>query len=377
MNWALAQELETCQHQALLYVIADSADPNGVTRHCDPDYMASKARLSRATMFRRLSELEDLKVLSRRKYYTEAGTPRYEIKLDLDLRISLPLRSRRKGDEDDPDGENAEIPKSQAETLAGAESHGSETGAVSPVRPAQSHSCDSISPTLSKELPPNPPPGGFRSKREVERSEEREAVWRAFLGVYPGISAMPQDDARNALDALPIDETEWAISSAPLYAAECRKLSKAPKNAHTWLRKAMFKNFPRGGPPPARPDSFAADSPEGRALAALHQVARKTIPTINGRVTYRGEVTPQLLAFAQAGERSAWPWIESSDATRDQIAAWARFIEAHVPGPRGPLIETRGLGANQRAGIHAPWPWPPKKDGSIYQNPVPEEPDHA
>src|SRR5882724_1704501 len=167
MNWALSQELESCQQQALLYVIADSADPNGITRHCDADYMASKARLSRATMFRRLSELEDLGLLSRRKYYTETGVPRYEISLNLGARVCLPIRSRRSADDDrGTDGE--ETPKSQAETLVGPESHGPETSKVSPVRQAQSHSCDYISPPLSKSLPPSPPPGGELSKMEQE-----------------------------------------------------------------------------------------------------------------------------------------------------------------------------------------------------------------
>jgi hypothetical protein len=158
-----------------------------------------------------------------------------------------------------------------------------------------------------------------------------------------------------------------------------RKAAQAAQGRPLWLRKAMFKNYPRGGPPPPRPDSFPADSPEGRAIVALHQVARKSISAINGRVSYRAEITPQILAFAEAGERSSWPWLERSEDTRDQIAAWARFIEEHVPGPRMSLIETRGLGMDQRTGIHAPWPWPPKKDGTIYrETPAsPEETDHG
>lgn len=367
MNWALSQRLETHQQQILLYVIADSADPSGVTRHCDPDYMVDRARLSRATMFRRLGELEELGVLSRRKYYTEEGAPRYEIRLNLEARIDLPIRSRRAGEDDgggEHEAEAADNPKSQGETLGEAQSHSRETGAVSPVRPAQSHSCDSVSPPLSEGLPPNPPPGGSRSRKEVEVSEERDGLWRAFLGVYPGISAMPQDDARDALDALPVDDAEWAISSAPHYAAECRKLSKAPKNAHTWLKKAMFKNFPRGGPPAPRPDTFAADSPEGRAIVALYQIARTPVPERAGRVTFRGEISLPLLRLGEAAPRSVWPFREAPD----QIAAWAKFVAAHVPGPRGSMVDTKGIGKDMRRGIYAPWPFPPSKDGIIYRD---------
>ncbi|WP_439392355.1 hypothetical protein ACRQ5Q_22430 [Bradyrhizobium sp. PMVTL-01] len=370
MNWALSQELESCPQQALLYVIADSADPNGMTRHCDADYMARKARLSRATMFRRLSELEELGLLVRRKYYTEQGAQRYEIQLNLEARVILPIRTRKGGDDDaggDHEAENAEIPKSHGETLVQPQSHSSETAAVSPVRPGQSHSCDCISPPLSEGLPPNPPPGGVRSRREVEAEERREGLWRQFLGSYMRIARMDQAAAREEFDKLSIDDAEWAVSSAPPYAAECAKDRVAPKNANTWLRKGMFKNFRRGGPPPARPDSFALDSPEGRAIAALHQVARKQPPERNGRVTYRGEITPQILAMAKAGSRSTWRWRDMADC-REQIGSWAGFIEATVPGPRGAFIESRGLGKDQRSGIYAPWPFPPSKDGTIYQD---------
>src|SRR6266403_1700179 len=113
MNWALGQRLETHQQQILLYVIADSADPNGVTRHCDPDYMADRARLSRATMFRRLGELEEIGVLTRSKFYSERGSPIYEIRLRLDAQIDMPIRTRKKGEDDEDDA----IPESQPETL--------------------------------------------------------------------------------------------------------------------------------------------------------------------------------------------------------------------------------------------------------------------
>jgi hypothetical protein len=124
MNWALSQRLETHQQQILLYVIADSADPSGITRHCDPDYMVDRTRLSRATMFRRLAELEEIGALSRRKYYTESGTPRYEIRLNLEVRIDVPIRTRKSGD----DEASADAARARRDRAACADAMAAEEG---------------------------------------------------------------------------------------------------------------------------------------------------------------------------------------------------------------------------------------------------------
>jgi hypothetical protein len=55
---------------------------------------------------------------------------------------------------------------------------------------------------------------------------------------------MDQQTARAELDELSIDDAEWSVGVCATYAAECRKLRKPPKNAHLWLRKRMFTNFP-------------------------------------------------------------------------------------------------------------------------------------
>jgi hypothetical protein len=92
----------------------------------------------------------------------------------------------------------------------------------------------------------------------------------------------------------------------------------------------------------------------------MYAVARTRPYESRGRVVYPTEITPQLLAFGDRGERSAWLWIED----RNQIGAWSRFLAQHVKGNRPELVTTRGLGESLRHGIHAPGPWPPRKDGS-------------
>jgi hypothetical protein len=85
-------------------------------------------------------------------------------------------------------------------------------------------------------------------------------------------------------------------------------------------------------------------------------------------VVYPGEITPQLMAFADAARQSEWPWIED----RQQIAAWSGFLAANVLSSRGQLVVTRGTGDGMRRGIYAPWPWPPRKDGTRSEGPPPD-----
>lgn len=382
MNWALRQRLESHQQQILLYVIADSADPNGTTRHCDPEYMAEHARMTRATMFRRLGEIEGLGLLKRFKFYTERGAPIYEIRLDLALLIDLPIK-RRKGTEDDPADDETEAesrdgtsrPESQAETLPQSHAETMVATIVSPSAAPQSQSCDYISPTLPKEdSPPYPPPGGAVSREEGEASRKRDALWQRFVQGYPGITTMDQREARDELDALTLDDAEWAVSVLPALKEDLRKArDRPPKNAHIWLKKGMFRNFTRValGRTGSSPEllRYASDGAEGTALIALHAIGRAALYD-SGTVDYAGEITAQILAFAKAGRPSEWRF---TDEPR-HIAAWTEFIGRAVHRARASMAVTQGLGASQREGIKVPWPFPPSKDGVIYDWPQEPEP---
>lgn len=381
MNWALSQRLETHQQQILLYVIADSADPNGVTRHCDAEYMVQHARMSRATVFRRLAEMEELQLFFRRKYYTESGVPRYEITLNLEALVNKPIRGRRKGDDEDeggdpppPDGsgeawdgeDNGATPESQAETLVEEpKSHGSETGAVAPVRQAQSHSCDDISPPLSKSLPPNPPPGGSLSKGELQQSEKRSANWDRFAQGYPGITTMDQQAARAELDELSLDDAEWAVGVLPALKEELRKLGRPPKNAHIWLRKAMFRNFTRTKIEPPPPDEvwIADGSDEDRALRFVRRLAKvpnrfvKTQPDGGRGYSHKSEVGPDLLAMLTVESAVVFRWTGYPRGS-PEFAAWQTRFQQWIGAP---LPTESGTDC-----IRVPWQWPPSKTGKIY-----------
>jgi hypothetical protein len=376
MNWALRQRLESHQLQILLYVIADSADPTGMTRHCYPDYMCNHARMTRATMFRRLGELEKLGLLSRFKVYSDRGAPIYEIRLQLDMLIDMPIKGRRTADDDDGDHDDADEigmssdepntrPKSHAETLVAATK-------VSASASPESHSCDSISPPISKNLSPTPLRGASLSKTEIEQGKKREALFVAFRMAYPKASiAFDPGEVRAELDALSIEDAEWAISSAPHYGEELRKAKQErPKNAHLWLRKRMFENFARGAPAPAAVAEqvwIVEGSDEDRVVRFLRGLSRIVLPFVmtspdRGRGYFlKSPVGADMLAMLQFADKSDRDWMSIARGT-DRFAAWQSRFTAWTGSPL--RVVSLGDGVN---GIRVPGPWPPRKDGQIYK----------
>jgi hypothetical protein len=357
MNWALRQRLSSAHQQILLYVIADSADPNGITRHCDPGYLEEHSRMTRSTMFRRLGELEDLGLLQRLRFYSERGAPMYEIRLVLSALVDVPIKRRKLAEDDAGDEDNEAVPESQPETMV----------AETKVSVEHDHNltrCDYISPPLSKELPPTPLAGGLHSKAEGEGKEKRDDLWRRFALDYPNVATMDQQAAREELDALSIEDAEWAISVLPDLKAELRKASnRPPKNAHLWLRKGMFRNFARrkiSDPPPEGVwvmEGSAAD----QALRFVRSLAKAVNPLVrSGPDGSRGYlhktiVGDDLLAMLDFEHEVPLRWT-AYERGSPMFAAWQRRFTEWIG--RGLPIEP---GSDC---IRAPYPWPPRKDGT-------------
>lgn len=384
MNWALQQRLPTTAHQVILYVIADSADPDGVTQHCKPDYLGPRARVSRPNLFRKMRDLEEYGLLARRKYYDEHGRACYEIRLNFGAVVDIPIYSRSSADHEDGDAADAseqlnETPESHRETLVSADQ------SLTQEEP-KSHCGDCISPPVSKN-PPQPPLGGSRSAAQDQQSERCAAAWARFREHYPGIGTMDQDAAREEFDRLSADDAEWAAEALGHYRAEIAKLKKPPKNAHLWLRKGMFRNYARGAKP-----SGDAEAPElpwitdgsdtDLVVTWLYRRAGVPRPFVvvgqDGKRGYRARrpIGPDALAMTahvddriwrmQSSEEAGplrppqrvwlWPFYPQGSA---EFAAWQRRFREWTGS--GLPIETDETG---RQGIRAPRPWPPRKDGT-------------
>lgn len=111
----------------------------------------------------------------------------------------------------------------------------------------------------------------------------------------------------------------------------------------------------------AEPQSFAplpGGSPQAKAVEVIYGLSGKA-SAVHGfmrlrdrSIAYSREVTPQLLALADAPDQREWPVLN-----RQQAGAWNAVIDLYV------ALAAHG---HLKEGAHAPWPWPPSKDGKIY-----------
>lgn len=267
----------------------------------------------------------------------------------------------------DPDGIEARAKgdfESDADEEFSPPPHGGLNRAVESVSPPvalqQPSNCVEglISEPEPEDSPPSPPPGG--SVDEPEGWKEFETDWVEPIG--------RQSLARPIWQALTPSERQLARQAARGYVA-WRKAQRKPPNvlgAHLFLReRAAWERYAAYAPGEAARTSggrtlLAPGSDEARAVLTLHAIARASPPFRigDGRLSFKGEVTPQILALAQAPPRETWPCVTE----RQQIAAWAGFVAMHVTGARPPFTET----TDGRSGVHAPWPWPPNKDGKVH-----------
>lgn len=382
MTWAFELPLEP-RAKFVLVAIGDNARDDGVAWP-SRDTIAKKSSQSRATVNRRMRILSELGVLEVKERFREDGTQTTdEIRINLALtaeEVGRRVAARKKAMKSGVDGDDEDESDDATET---GEAEGG--GVLADTLPVQSsdpraavvtggglHSCNPLNePSVEPKTPPNPPPGGDGPMRKVDKEAQarRDALWQRFTGAYPGITAMDQQAARSQFDHLSVDEAEWSVSSALGYAEECRKLKKPPKNAHIWLRKGMFKNFAKAEIREPRPDEvwIAEGSEEDRALRFAQLLTRQPAKFVRTRPDgSRGYTRPtpvgaDLLAlFRHFGDQTDGGWPRLKRGT-DHFAAWQRrFVEwVGAPLPSRP---------GDPDCIRAPTLWPPKKDGTIYQD---------
>lgn len=227
-----------------------------------------------------------------------------------------------------------------------------------------SHCGEGLISEPEPESSPLPPSRGRESDDQDPDLEESEPehfdpAWRGWRGH----EVMRRDLALAEFRKLDPDKQRLCRAAVPLFWALQDRLKRSTvPNFHTWIRSGGFLEFPTATLEP-RPSStsYAADGREAQAIKGLFGFARVPVFEHRGEVVYPLPVTAQVLAFAALPARSAWQWIEE----RGQLAAWGQFLAAHIHKPRPDLTITRNDGDAPRRGFWAPWPWPPRKDGTI------------
>lgn len=394
-NWALKQRTDGPSAQIVLFVVADAANERGICRHADPDYLAERTRQSRATVFRRLGELERAGALTRFKLHGPRGEAIYEIRLHLDREIDY---ARPVADaDDDVGGEVSDAVARDAADEAGAVSGGAEsqfetltgeTGGVSPVRLAESHSCDSKSPSKSPTSPLKPPPHVGPAPQGSAREDDDTLVadLAAYRAAHPGIAKRPFE-VEALMAALTPAERRERITGASGYAATLAKRPKAhPVDPAKFLREGLWAEYVRHAPPPPRTVFVAAGTPQADAWAVYAATCGRFRPQptwsdqhgARGWLEYtewppfgRGfDPTPAQWWFVERGTRECAAWSErihqlvgrvpdfvaDRPTDRDRASAGLAVLD--------PLRGTEPLGDGRRFGRRVPCRWPPRRDGT-------------
>jgi len=392
MTWAFGLPLEG-RAKIILLAIADNARDDGVAWP-SRDMIADKSSQSRATVNRRMKSMSDLGVMTLHERFRADGSQTTdEIRLDLTLTPEEVMR-RMQASEAFDRGKTAEDPDAGGRLDDALD--GEEGGYQPDTPPVQSgHPRDAVvtggglhsghplnEPSLEpSKIPPNPPSGGRvpddgpLKKPDKAAIEKRAALWQRFLGSYPGITAMDQQAARDEFEQLAVDDAEWAVSVCGQFDVECRKLRKPPKNAHIWLRKEMFKNFPKAKIEAPPPDQvwIEAGSQADMALRFVLRLAKVPWPLVLTRADlgqgyfHKADVGPDLLAMLAFVDEREFRWTGYPRGS-PEFAAWqTRFTQWIGRGlPTEPGTDC----------IRVPDQWPPKKDGTIYRDddpPAPQE----
>ena len=387
--WAIKQRMKLPQEQLVLIVLGNCADPDAVAFSTWPGrdhwwkYLAKVTRLSRSSLFRHINTIVGLGLASRSDMVLSDGSRRPTITLNLDASFNIETEEERyfaatqrpsrgqshsetENDSDDDESENvnenialedenaAEKRESHSETIGNIASQSPPSGTVS-VPPARLH-IDS-SKSCSKESPPTPS-GGF----------ERDDLWDKFVKAWAQPIAK-YELARSVWDDVPTARRGEAITAARGYRAYRAKDPKPPAeiSAQSFLRQdsgwAQWLAYaPEGDVTPSISISYPVGSREGQAIILLHKIAGlqaylDSVMIRKGVVNYIRPMTPRVAALA-AAPVSGWATL-----THQQACAWDEMLREAI------IVQNRH---RLKEGDRAPWPWPPRKDGTLSQTGPPD-----
>jgi hypothetical protein len=177
---------------------------------------------------------------------------------------------------------------------------------------------------------------------------------------WPTSAADDRQRTAYAAAGLSDDERKAALDGIGPFLADLKRLKRAHVPAGwTYLeqkRWTLLATKAEAEKPVS--STYGPDTPEAKAITALHRIAgstdflRSVMRGPDGTVRHLKPITPRLVALAQAMPREEWVELD-----RQQAGAWEAFVEENLT-----LATRRRLSE----GALAPWPWPPRKDGSIY-----------
>lgn len=198
-------------------------------------------------------------------------------------------------------------------------------------------------------------------KRERDaRARDVEEFLTKFRPKWPTSAADDQQRLIYAAHELTPEERETALVKIDPFLALLKSLKRTSIPAGWKFLEEKRWTLLEQQPEPVKSQFVSLDprQPDGVSVLTLHIIAKAALPfrLANGQISFRGEVTPQLLALANAPPRDQW--LKVND--RQQLGAWTAFFEKYVSSARGRLDQD-----SDGPWLMAPWRWPPRVDGSL------------
>jgi len=195
------------------------------------------------------------------------------------------------------------------------------------------------------------------SERELARAREKHALNLAeFKRRWPTAASDDQTKIDDAWYVLEFDEGEAALGGIPAFLGKLKRDKRTTVPAGWKYLKEKRWTLLEQVSVEAKMSGYPTASPEGRAVSVLYDIVGagdffRSVVRKGDRVYYQLPMTPRLAALAQAPAVAEWATL-----ARNQAAAWESFLSEHL---------TLQVRQRLREGSRAPWPWPPRKDGTL------------
>ncbi len=195
-------------------------------------------------------------------------------------------------------------------------------------------------------------------ERDARARDAKEKFKSAFKAKWPDVGTDSQQRLDYALEGVTAEEQADCLAGIePFLAALKRKGRQSTPAASTYVEEKRWKLLDvKSDPSLPMAGAFPRDSVETKAVRVLYDIAGCSdaihrFMLRGDTLYYRGPVTPKLLALATAPRREDWVKLD-----RQQAAAWEHLLS------EGVMVQARN---RLREGSQAPWPWPPRKDGTL------------
>lgn len=320
--------------------------------------MAGEISCSRSSVQRSLDRLVDAGWVQKRQRGVpegaEAGHPsasyHYRVVLDRDDFAFEAARAQAENDDVEVDASHAED--------ASISGEGVPTGGHPGAQPGRAGGAHTYVGTKNDPLERSP----LERERDARARDRTAQFIRDFEARWPTAAHDNRQRTAYAAAALTEDEQRDALAGITPYVDEGKRLKRTTVCAgFTYLEEKRWTVL-RQKPADAALAGFVSSGDEAKALGVLHSIAGKydylqKFMLRDGKVYWRGTMTPQLLALARAGAPDCWITLN-----RQQAAAWEALLKTHVTVQvRNHLVE----------GSRAPWPWPPNVEGKTYDSAAP------